>query len=136
MKFIARHKDRLELLYGKHSYEIEFNPPPERNFTSKKRSCETVADEDMDRSKLARLEDSPEKGQDSDQEDNMEKLTLCNIHSNEEPSSSFQEETSNNTNVPMKLWESVDNRELLIYTSSSIQHRSKVISILSSLKHL
>ncbi|KOX79322.1 Bifunctional polynucleotide phosphatase/kinase [Melipona quadrifasciata] len=38
VKFIASHDDCLEMLYGKHAYQIEFNPPPVKTFLSKKRN--------------------------------------------------------------------------------------------------
>ncbi|XP_011352161.1 uncharacterized protein F21D5.5 isoform X2 [Ooceraea biroi] len=120
VRLVARHNDRLELLYGKYAYEIEFNPPPQaKSSTSRKRSHELAADEIGSR-KMSR----PDNLSNNDGE---EKLSTNGIHQemlNAGPSR-FPEESDNDSGASAK-WESFDSGKLMIYTASSVQHRSKI----------
>ncbi|XP_024890948.1 aprataxin-like, partial [Temnothorax curvispinosus] len=57
VRFVAKHDDRLELLYGKHAYEIEFIPPPSvENFALRKRSYESETEETEKKAKMLKLD--------------------------------------------------------------------------------
>ncbi|KZC14846.1 Bifunctional polynucleotide phosphatase/kinase [Dufourea novaeangliae] len=45
VKFIGNHEDCLEILYGKHTYQIEFNPPPPKTFLPEKRPRDTNSEQ-------------------------------------------------------------------------------------------
>jgi len=121
-RLIARHNDRLELLYGKYAYEIEFNPPPVvEYFTSKKRLHEHV-DEIESQAKLDDLTD----------EGSRKKMRLsANGNRSEDTlsagSSRSSEESNSNSSLSAK-WESFHGGKLMIYTASSVQNQSKVSS--------
>jgi len=131
VRFIARHNDRLELLYGKHAYEIEFNPPPQvEYFASKKRSHNLEADETENRSKVSKLDDLSDVGSKND-EKKMRLSSNGNRPDQDAPSagsSRSSEESNDNSSLSAK-WESFDGGKLMIYTASSVQNQSKVISI-------
>lgn len=133
VRFIARHNDRLELLYGKYAYEIEFNPPLYvKNFALRKRSYELEADESQNKAKMLKLNNHSDGEVKSDREEG-EKSTLNDVCFNQKTitagCSTFSERSNNDSSVSAK-WDSIDNGKLLIYTPSFVQHRSKVIFIL------
>ncbi|KAL6424763.1 hypothetical protein ACFW04_010012 [Cataglyphis niger] len=129
VRFAARHNDRLELLYGKYAYEIEFNPPPcIRNFVLKKRSYEVETDDTENRTKMLKLYNYSDEELRNDTEE-KEKSTLNNVCFNQKEftagSSTLSEKSNNDSSVSAK-WDSIDNGKLLIYTPSFLQHRSKI----------
>lgn len=134
VRLVARHNDRLELLYGKYAFEIEFNPPPRvTNFSLKKRSYELEADETENRAKMLKLNNySDEELRNAREEEEEERSTSNGVHFNQKAfttgSSALSEDSNNDSSVSAK-WDSIDNGKLLIYTSSLVQHRSKVILI-------
>lgn len=132
VRFVARHKDQLELLYGKHAYEIEFNPPPPAdNITSRKRSHELEADESGNRRKMLKLANFSDGESMDNGEEVEEKLSTNGAHQETlgaGPSGSS--EGSSGESSSLAKWESFDGGKLMVYTASSVQNRSKVILIL------
>lgn len=134
---MARHNDRLELLYGKHIYEIEFNPPPSlENVALRKRSYESETKETENKAKMLKLDNSidnhSEKSEDDREEE--EKLPSNGVHFNQKTfstSSSTSSEQSNDTSNTSAKWDSIDNGKLLIYTAPSVQNQAKVILIVN-----
>lgn len=134
VRFVARHNDHLELLYGRYAYEIEFNPPPPvENFTSRKRSYQPETVEAENEAKTSKLGNYS----DEELENNEEKkarLFSNGVHSDQRTPnvgcSMHSGESNSDSNMSAK-WESIDNGKLMIYTSSSVQHRSKVILTVS-----
>lgn len=132
VRFVARHNDRLELLYGKYVYEIEFNPPQSvKNFALRKRSYELEADETQHRTKMLKLNNHSNKEIKNDGEEG-EKSTLDDVCFNQKGltagCSTFSERSNNDSSASAK-WDSIDHGKLLIYTPSLVQHQSKVIFI-------
>lgn len=131
VRFVAKHMDHVELLYGKYVFEIEFNPPSQtENSETKKRSYEledvdvTEVDEAGPTKKMLKLHHNI-----SDKElDNNRKEKECSSNSDDSiqttVDSPTKSESSNNADAE---WESVDEGKLLIYTSSSVQNQDKVI---------
>lgn len=130
VRFVARHNDRLELLYGKYAYEIEFNPPPRtKNFVLKKRSYEVETDDTENRTKMLKLNNYSDEELRNDTEE-KEKSTSNNVCFNQKAFSAGSSTLSEKSNIDSSVsakWDSIDNGKLLIYTPSFVQHRSKVI---------
>lgn len=136
VRFVARHSDRLELLYGKYAYEFEFNPPPPaRSFISNKKFYELQTGETGNRAKMLKLDNYSDEELECNRE-NEEKLSSNDVHPDQKTlhteCSISSEENNSNSNVPAK-WESIDNGKLMIYTASSVQNQSKVILIIINL---
>lgn len=130
VRFVAKHNDHLELLYGRYAYKIEFNPPPATaNFITRKRSYQLGVDESESKSKMLKLDDcSAEKTENNSEEE-------AKLFSNGAPSdettpsagcSMHLKENDSDSNVTAK-WETLDGGKLMIYTAASVQNRSKVI---------
>ncbi|XP_020297314.1 uncharacterized protein F21D5.5-like [Pseudomyrmex gracilis] len=129
IRFVAKHTDHVELLYGKYAFEIEFNPPPQTEDSErKKRSYEleevdvTEVDEAKCNKKMLKLHHN------SDEElDNNRKEKECSSKGDDSTQttaavdSPIITESSNNTE-----WESIDEGKLVIYTLSSVQNQDKV----------
>lgn len=135
VRFVARHSDRLELLYDKHAYEFEFNPPPSaRSLISRKRFYEQM-DETENRTKMFKLNNYSDEELESNRED-QEKLSSKDVHSDKKrlpaECSISSEENNSNSNVPAK-WDTISNGKLIIYTASSVQNQSKVTLIVINL---
>jgi len=119
-RLIARHNDRLELLYGKYAYEIEFNPPPVVEYFTLKKRCHEHVDEIESQ---AKLDDRTDEG-------SKKKMRLSTNGSEDAlsaGSSRSSEESNSNSSLSAK-WESFHGGKLMIYTASSVQNQSKVIS--------
>lgn len=126
VKFPARHNDRLELLYGKYIYEIEFNPPPCVEHPAwRKRSRKLEVEETESKAKMLKLDNHSEE---EEKEKRQSFSSNVNQKESDAGSSTISEESNNDSNVSAK-WESFDKGKLLIYTASFIQSRSKVILI-------
>ncbi|XP_072762872.1 uncharacterized protein F21D5.5 isoform X2 [Anoplolepis gracilipes] len=129
VRFVAKHNDRLELLYGKYAYEIEFNPPQhKKNFVLGKRSYGLEADETESRAKMLKLNNYSEELE-NDRKEEEEESTLNDVSLNKKAftvgSSTFYEKDNNDSSASAK-WDSIDNGKLLIYTPPFVQHRSKI----------
>ncbi|XP_018392374.1 PREDICTED: uncharacterized protein F21D5.5 [Cyphomyrmex costatus] len=133
VKFVARHNDRLELLYGKHVFEIEFNPPPSvTNFASRKRLFESETEETEGKTKMLKLNrcsDNHSEESENDREEEERSLSLNDVYTNQKTfstgSSTSSEQSTESSNTSAK-WDSVDNGKLLIYTAQSVQNQAKV----------
>ncbi|XP_058806617.1 uncharacterized protein F21D5.5 isoform X2 [Phymastichus coffea] len=124
VKVVAQHGDRLEILYGRHPYQIEFNPPPlaniKREGTAKRLVSQESEDEDDNepqRSKKFKLT-STAMGTEEDQ-------LFSGQQTSTEHSSS---DTNNEPGSPSEYgeWEYFDNKTLYVYTSNGCQGRSKI----------
>jgi len=133
VRFVATHNDRLELLYGKHAYEIEFNPPPSvDNFALRKRSYKSEIEKTEPKAKMLKL-DSCSDNHSEESENEEERLSSNGVHSNRNKfntSSSTSSKQSNKISSTVGEWDSIDNGKLLIYTAPSVPNRAKVILIM------
>lgn len=134
VRFVAKHSDCLELLYGKYAYEFEFNPPPPaENFISKKRFYESQTGETENRIKMLKKDNYSDEELECNRKKKEEHLFLNDVQSNQKMLHTecgvSSKENNSSSSVPAK-WESISNGKLLIYTASSVQNRSKVILIL------
>jgi len=133
VRFVARHNDRLELLYGKHGYDIEFNPPPSvDNFALRKRLHKSETEETENRVKMSKLDNFSENCSEESENDREEegRLPSNGAHINQKifsTDSSTSSEQSNESSSTSAKWDSVDNGKLLIYTAPSVQNQAKVI---------
>ncbi|XP_015191439.1 PREDICTED: uncharacterized protein F21D5.5 isoform X2 [Polistes dominula] len=132
-RLIAKHNDRLEILYGKHIYQIEFNPPPkEQNDQTlvKKRSYdsedELLNTEITNSCKMRKIEDESNTivQETISNENNYSINGKDNNEINAIASTSKENDVDNSTMKITGLWES--NKELLIYTPQNVQNRSKI----------
>lgn len=132
VRFVATHNDRLELLYGKHAYEIEFKPPPSvETFTLRKRSYESETEKTEPKPKMLKFSCSDNHSEESDNEE--KRLSSNGVHSNQnklDTSSSTSSKQNNETSSTDGEWDSIDNGKLLIYTAPSVPNRAKVILII------
>ncbi|TGZ33003.1 Uncharacterized protein DBV15_08840 [Temnothorax longispinosus] len=132
VRFVAKHDDRLELLYGKHAYEIEFIPPPSvENFALRKRSYKSETEETEKKAKMLKLDNCSDNRSEESENDREEeeKLASNGVHSNQKGfsiSSSTSSEQSNEASSTSAKWDSIDNGKLLIYTASSVPNQTKV----------
>ncbi|XP_025156927.1 uncharacterized protein F21D5.5 isoform X2 [Harpegnathos saltator] len=128
VKFIARHNDRLELLYGKYAYEFEFNPPPPVTSLISKKRFYLQPDETENRTKMMKLDRYLDKELECNGPD-QEGLSSDDVYPNKKTlhtaCSISSEENNSNLNTSAK-WEKIDDRKLIIYTASSLQDQSKV----------
>lgn len=127
VKLIGKHGDCIEMLYNKHRYRIEFNPPPEEEklevTSSKKRIHESNSEnegevdlEGEERKKRSKLRDESAKTLKENEVINsgkkMEKTENSVLSGESKPTEE-------------QLWEDV-NKQLLIYTSKGVTGRTKV----------
>ncbi|KAL2715400.1 uncharacterized protein V1478_015098 [Vespula squamosa] len=131
VRSIVKHNDCLEILYGKHIYQIEFNPPPKEKHNQKfvrKRSYdmedESLSIDATNSFKMRKIEDEcnatiqeTDKNDYSRNEQDNEKL-------NSTASTSKGNDTDNYKTKTTDLWEK--NKELLIYTPSNVPNRTKI----------
>lgn len=127
-KIIAQHGDILQVLYGKHTYKIEFNPAPK-----------PTAKQDKSVKRLLSQESEDEEENESQ---NLKKSKVSTTPNRIEmlPSTSKQTEpeaqgatsSSNSTGLGKDstsengTWEHFDNKTLYVYTNNGCQGRSKV----------
>ncbi|XP_043494941.1 uncharacterized protein F21D5.5 isoform X2 [Polistes fuscatus] len=134
-RLIVKHNDRLEILYGKHIYQIEFKPPPKEqndqtHTLAQKRSYdsedESLSIDTTNSCKMRKIEDetnaivqetiSNENNYSINGEDNKEINAIA--------STSKENDVDNSTMKTTGLWES--NEELLIYTPPNVQNRPMI----------
>lgn len=126
VRVIAKHNDRLEILYGKHAYSIEFNPPPKKQHEqmfARKRSYESddeLFSKNSNSYKMPRTEESSNA--------TKQRKENKNVQSSDEEinaSASTSKEIKNDSkSKTTDLWE--DNQELLIYNDPNVQHSKKI----------
>ncbi|XP_076242930.1 polynucleotide kinase 3'-phosphatase [Calliopsis andreniformis] len=133
IKFVGKHGDRLEMLYGKYAYEIEFNPPPPPSLPEKRtREYETNDETEGGSSKVAKIDsqDMNSSGYKKEEEVQEEKHTTKNDgilkFLKREKMSFDKPEDTQGTNGENDVWESKDNGALIIYTSGPVEGRSKI----------
>ncbi|XP_017793104.1 PREDICTED: uncharacterized protein F21D5.5 [Habropoda laboriosa] len=138
VRFIGKHEDCLEFLYGKHTYQIEFNPSPPKTLLSEKRTrdSEICCKLDESSSKIAKLEvddTGPSNHKEETQEEKLQKTK--NAHGilkflDRDKISSDNLEDKDNTAIDLgqkqDMWESEANEALLIYTTQVVKSCSKV----------
>ncbi|XP_011877735.1 PREDICTED: uncharacterized protein F21D5.5 [Vollenhovia emeryi] len=132
VRFLARHDDRLELLYGKHAYVIEFNPPPSvESFAPRKRSYESEATDSDNKAKMLKLDNCPDNRSEESESDRAEgegssENGVCSDKKALGTDSSTSSEQSNETSGTSAKWDSFGHGKLLIYTAQSVLNRAKV----------
>jgi hypothetical protein len=120
VKFIAQHGDCLEVLYGKHSYKIEFNPPPRRNLQSKKPIKRLLLEDSED----VESQSSKKFKTDIDVAYDMEESTSQSYYM---PSTSISDDSMKVYNFTEGgKWEQFSDDTLFVYTSNSCKGRPKV----------
>lgn len=131
VKFIARHDDCLEVLYGKYPYKIEFNPPPVKppKQISKKRPYEPEMQEteNKDLIKMFKSEDtfSDSIGSfDMNEEEEAGTSSVSAVQKDTNPKNTVKE--NNTVSDVAKSWENVNNGELLVYTAAGTESRTKI----------
>lgn len=139
VKFIGDHDDNLEILYGKHIYQIEFNPPPFKTALAKKRNRVTeICNENEENShKIVKVEDDNIQNEDhktQEKEARIEKNHIKNTHDiskfiNRNKIISDKLEDIDNMidlDTEQDTWESKESGALLIYTTQGVESRSKI----------
>lgn len=139
VKMTAQHGDRLEILYGKYPYKIEFNPSSSTNNTPKRLKKRLISqdseDEDEARSlkKSKFVSDLTDKF-DIDKSSNKDK-TADSVEKN-------LDKVGSSTNSVSKMTESSENgtweyfeKTLHVYTSEGCEGRSKVRILLKIFHH-
>ncbi|XP_020298299.1 uncharacterized protein F21D5.5-like isoform X2 [Pseudomyrmex gracilis] len=127
VRFVAKHTDHVELLYGKYAFEIEFNPPPQTEDSERKPRFYKLEEIDVDEAKpnTKMLE----------LHYNCSDKELDNNRKEKECSSKGDDSTQTTTAVDSPIitessdnaeWESIDGGKLLIYTPSSVQNQGLV----------
>ncbi|KAI4503715.1 hypothetical protein M0802_001118 [Mischocyttarus mexicanus] len=128
-RLILKHNDSLEILYGKHIYQIEFNPPPkEQNdeTLARKRSYnsedESLSADTTNSCKMRKIEDKSNATEQKiiNNENNYSINEENNKETNAIASTSKENDVDNSTMKTTGLWES--NKELLIYTPSNVRN--------------
>lgn len=135
VKFIASHDDCLEMLYGKHTYQIEFNPPPVKTFLSKKRSRDSkmLNENDENSDKIVKIEGDNKDEKTQEEEPQMEVKRKKNDQGilkyvkKIKTSDEFKDEDNMiDLDNEQDMWESKESGALLICTTQGVESRSKV----------
>ncbi|KAK9296462.1 hypothetical protein QLX08_009518 [Tetragonisca angustula] len=136
VKFIASHDDCLEMLYGKHAYQIEFNPPPVKTFLSNKRSRDSKMlnenDEKLD--KIVKIEGDNKDKKTQEEEPQAEVKRKKNdqgilkyVKRSKTTSDEFKDEDNMiDLDNEQDMWESKESGALLICTTQGVESRSKI----------
>lgn len=137
IKFIGKHEDYLEILYGKHIYQIEFNPPPPKISLIEKRirdsetgdeyrenSCKIAKVENDETDSIATCEEIHE-----EKEAKRKEKQIKNAHGilkfiNKMSPDTF-EDTDDVIDTEQDMWE-CKQTGLLIYTAKGVENRSMV----------
>ncbi|KAJ8675281.1 hypothetical protein QAD02_011067 [Eretmocerus hayati] len=130
VKVVAQHGDRLEILYDKYPYKIEFNPilkttsirspsKPLKRLLSQ--DSEGLEDEMQD-NKRTKLTDGDDNGTLDEQQDDEKKQENLNLPSTSSSSGSNKATGSSQSGA----WENNNEKTLYIYKSSDCEGRSKV----------
>lgn len=131
IRSIAKHNDHLEILYGKHVYQIEFNPPPKKQHEqifTRKRSYESHDESlsnDRNSYKMPKTEDACDVN--TKKMNNKNGLHFDDIQNDEElnaTASTSKENKNDRETKSIDSWET--NKELLIYNSSNEQNTTKI----------
>ncbi|XP_076634211.1 polynucleotide kinase 3'-phosphatase isoform X1 [Colletes latitarsis] len=138
-KFIGKHEDCLEILYGKYVYQIEFNPPPSKTLLLEKRARESEINNEIEQGacKVAKLEmddinpsckEGTEEGetQEEKKQTNSSDGILKFIKRGNATSDQLEDKANEDSNNSQHIWKSIESEELLIYTMQGVQGRSKI----------
>ncbi|XP_078046496.1 polynucleotide kinase 3'-phosphatase isoform X2 [Augochlora pura] len=137
IKFLGKHEDCLEILYGKYAYEIEFNPPPPpKSLSSEKRARDIDEETENEESscKIAKFEEDSlnsdtcnKKGEEKRSIKNTETSILKFLKKDNMSSDKLKDDTnSKDLKDQQNIWESKDNGALLMYTTHGVKGRSKI----------
>ncbi|XP_051154405.1 uncharacterized protein F21D5.5 isoform X2 [Leptopilina boulardi] len=127
VKIVAQHNDRLEILYGKYPYLIEFNPPPVRGIfvpNEKKRVHETDVENCLKDKKIKKEysfdsnDDSLNIGSSLDSQDNYLLESKKNL------TTEMPLESSKSTDN--EIWEEFGKGTCLVFSSKGLEGRSKI----------
>ncbi|XP_023245378.1 uncharacterized protein F21D5.5 [Copidosoma floridanum] len=120
VRMIAQHGDRLEILYGKYPYRIEFNPPTKIKTKSEKPKL----------TKRLLSQESDEEEDDSKTGNNLKKAKVMATNDEENlcmaSTSSADSNTKSGNSTKEGIWETFGNNTLYVYTSSGCEGRSKI----------
>ncbi|KAK0159599.1 hypothetical protein PV327_010695 [Microctonus hyperodae] len=127
-KYLAKHDDELELIYGNYLYKIEFNPQSKINNNT------TVIPSNIKKRSIVDLE-SDSDNESSDINENCRKK----LKNSDEKIDSINDESiasGSKINFPIMsnilgengTWESIDEQSLMIFTSNKIESRNKIAS--------
>ncbi|XP_033342825.2 polynucleotide kinase 3'-phosphatase isoform X1 [Megalopta genalis] len=136
VKFLGKHEDCLEILYGKYAYEIEFNPPPPKSFPSEKRARDVDKGTENEEysCKIAKFEEDNLNSNTPDKEEQEEKsikntetsilkfLKKDNMSSDKLKGGASSMDPKDQQNI----WKSKENGALLMYTTHGVKGRSKI----------
>ncbi|XP_016837662.1 uncharacterized protein F21D5.5 isoform X1 [Nasonia vitripennis] len=119
VRLVAQHGDRLEILYGKHPYKIEFNPAPKVNTESEKPKKRLLSQESEE-------EDEPQSSKKSrmSEDGNGDQVSMEADESVEAASTSSSNGTMSKSENG--TWEHYSNKTLYVYTSNGCTGRSKI----------
>ncbi|XP_044021151.1 uncharacterized protein F21D5.5 isoform X2 [Aphidius gifuensis] len=143
-KYMAKHGDVIDVLYGKLKYNVEFKPPPSPQTdkclekpVSKKRTCIDSDSDDYDDGDVADnnyLKESPSaKKPRIEYFDDSKPTTSKAADDDEINQCQAQEKSTDDEMMDLSFekiheegWEDIDNQALMIYTSAGVQSRSKI----------
>lgn len=139
IKFIGKHDDYLEILYGKHIYQIEFNPPPPKISLIEKRirDSETYDEYKENSCKIAKIENDETDSIGTCEEIYEEKEAkrkekqIKNAHgilkfiNRSKMSPDTFEDTDDVIDTEQDMWE-CKQTGLLIYTAKGVENRSMI----------
>ncbi|XP_011299575.1 uncharacterized protein F21D5.5 isoform X2 [Fopius arisanus] len=141
-KYLGKHGDVIQILYGKYPYRIEFNPPPsdigKESINSKKRSyTESEDSQEFTLNKKPRGDycDAKMSKEVRDTDDDVDEKTSREIlekvrtkHQSPVPSGSKPEniDYEETRTIHNETWEDVDKQALMIFTAEGVQSRSKI----------
>ncbi|KAK0089927.1 hypothetical protein PV325_004679 [Microctonus aethiopoides] len=132
-KYLAKHDDELELIYGNYLYKIEFNPP------SKINNHTTVIPPKINKRSIVDLESDSDNEISNTNENCRKKLKNSdNLNSDKKIDSINDESIASGSKINFPImsnklgdngtWESIDGQSLMIFTSSKIESRKKIAS--------
>lgn len=117
-KYVGKHDYRLEMLYGKYAYQIEFNPPPPKTVVEK-RTREPDENEVRGQSKMAKF-DANDAGTSHREAQNKKNAQGILKYMLTKGTCRDLDESEQST------WESIESGSLLIYTTKDVEARSKI----------
>ncbi|CAK9798741.1 Bifunctional polynucleotide phosphatase/kinase [Anthophora quadrimaculata] len=139
VKFIGKHDDCLELLYEKHTYQIEFNPAPPKTLLSEKRTrdSEVCSKLGESSSKVAKLEidhTSSDNHKEEIQKERPQKAKkntdgiLKFLKRDKMSLGNMEDKDSYETDLDQEkdMWETEESGALLIYTAQDVKSSSKI----------
>ncbi|XP_043482913.1 uncharacterized protein F21D5.5 isoform X2 [Leptopilina heterotoma] len=131
VKIVAQHNDRLEILYGKYPYTIEFNPPPVKQMlTSKEKKRAHESDSESNDNNLSEKKIKKESSLDSNEDSLNFSLPSTCSNSQEncllETKKKILKTDKNLQPTDKEIWEEFGRGTCLVFTSNGVIGRSKI----------